>query len=81
MKSSVLRICVTEGGRTPIDMTFAASLTDLLPRLMPVALRRRLDRRSINLPALASEVRARDYAPGEIFRLVEGMQEVRAWLE
>jgi hypothetical protein len=40
-----------------------------------------MDRRSINLPALASEARARDYAPGEIFRLVEGLRVFRAWLE
>jgi hypothetical protein len=81
MKAETLRIAVTDYAETHIDMSFAASVTELLPRLVPTALRRKLDRRSINLPAIAAEARARGLAPGELFRLQDGSKLVRAWLE
>lgn len=81
MKAATLRIAVTERLETHIDMSFTASVTDLLPRLVPAALRRKLDRRSINLPAIAADARARGLVPGELFRLQDGRKLVRAWLE
>ena len=54
---------------------------ELLPRLVPPRLRQKLDRRSINLPAIAAAARASDYAPGDLFRFEEGATVLRAWLE
>jgi hypothetical protein len=81
MRAATLRIAVTEHTETHIDMSFAASVTELLPRLVPSALRRKLVRRSIDLPAIAAEACARGLLPGELFRLQDGPKLVRAWLE
>lgn len=81
MKSENLRIALVENSEPHIDMTFAASVTELLPRLLPPRLRQKLDRRSINLPAIAAAARASDYAPGDLFRFEEGATVLRAWLE
>ncbi|HPA18631.1 MAG TPA: hypothetical protein PLU30_12845 [Verrucomicrobiae bacterium] len=81
MKSSVLHISVTSGDDPTVNLDFTARLTDRLPNLMPTALRRRLDHRAVDLSSLASEARARDYAPGDILRFVEGAQVVHVWLE
>ena len=81
MKAATLRIAVTERTETHIDMSFAASVTEFLQRLVPSALRRKLDRRSINLPAIAAKASERGFVPGELFRLQDGPKLVRAWLE
>lgn len=81
MKAATLRIAVPEQFDTHIDMSFAASVTDLLPRLGPAGLRRKLDRRSSHLPSIAAEAQARGLTPGELFRLWDGRKLVCAWLE
>lgn len=81
MKAQNLRIRMMEAANIRIDMTFAASATELLPLLLPPALRSKLDRRSIHLPSIATAARANDYAPGELFRFEEKRQVVSAWLE
>jgi len=69
MKAQNLRIRMMEATETRIDMTFAASATEFLPLLVPPMLRKKLDRRSIHLPAIATEARSRDYAPGHLFTM------------
>ncbi len=81
MKAQNLRIRMMQAAETRIDMTFAASVTELLPLLLPLSLRQKLDRRSIHLPAIATEAKERGYTPGELFRFEEDAQVVRAWLE
>ena len=81
MKAQNLRIQMMEAAETRIDMTFAASATEFLPLLVPPLLRKKLDRRSIHLPSVATAARASDYAPGKLFRFEEKRQVVSAWLE
>jgi hypothetical protein len=81
MKATSLHLRVTEAAETHIDMTFCASLTEHLPRLLPSALRQKLVRRSIDPVRLAAGAVAGDFPPGELFCMADGPRTVRAWLE
>lgn len=81
MKSESLHIQVTENATTHIDLTFCASLTEHLPRLLPYQIRARLKKRSIDPKAIACQASATGFAPGELFRVTEGTRLLRAWLE
>ena len=81
MKAESLHIQVTELSVTHIDLTFCASLTEHLPRLLPEKIRARLRRRAIDPCAIASQARASGFEPGELFRMAEGPRTLRAWLE
>lgn len=81
MKSEILHIRVVEGDQTHIELTFCASLTEHLPRLLPGALRRKLAGRDIDPACLGAEARANDFPPGELFSFDDGARKVRAWLE
>jgi hypothetical protein len=81
MKAQRLHIRLTEASETPIDLTFCASLTEHLPRLLPEAVRRKLKRGSIDLASVAALAESHNYAPGELFYFSEGPRVLRAWLE
>jgi len=79
--SDRLRIRVTDGGRVKIDVTMAARAAAELPALVPDHLRRKLDQASIDLEALARQVTAGGFQPGELFLLDDGFEAMRVWLE
>ncbi len=81
MKSECLHIQVTENATTHIDLTFCASLTEHLPRLLPRQVQASLKRRSIDPKAIAGHAQAAGFAPGELFRMTDGSKLLRAWLE
>jgi hypothetical protein len=81
MKAEALRFQVSRLGETQIDLTFCASLTENLPRLVPERVRRKLKRRAVDLLQVMEAARARDFAPGELFCVAEGAATFRAWLE
>lgn len=81
MKAESLHIQVTEDAVTHIDLTFCASLTEHLPRLLPVRVRDRLRQRAVDPDAIAHQARAAGFAPGELFHVSDGRRTVRAWLE
>jgi hypothetical protein len=81
MKSECLHIQLTENATTHIDLTFCASLTEHLPRLLPHRVRARLEKRAIDPKAIACQASATGFAPGELFRVTEGGCLLRAWLE
>ena len=81
MRATALHIQLTELSETCIDLTFCASLTEHLPRLLPGPVRRKLQRGAIDLASIARSARAQDYAPGELFCFAEGPRVLRAWLE
>ena len=81
MKSECLHIQLTENATTHIDLTFCASLTEDLPRLLPQRVRARLKKRSIDPKAIACHASANGFAPGELFRVTDGTRLLRAWLE
>ncbi len=81
MKAESLHIRMLESTETRVDLTFCASLTEHLPRLLPKAIRSKLQRGAIDLAAIAQAAEASDYAPGELFCFADGSQVLRAWLE
>lgn len=81
MKAESLHIQVTEHSKTHIDLTFCASLTEHLPRLLPARIRAKLKRRAIDPTAVAGQASARGLVPGELFCVAEGARTLRAWLE
>jgi hypothetical protein len=80
-KARSLHIQVTEKAQTHIDLTFCASLTEYLPRLVPAAVQQKLQRGHINLAMIAESAQDQDYAPGELFSFADGSRVLRAWLE
>ena len=81
MKAESLHIQVTERAVTHIDLTFCASLTEHLPRLLPTRIRARLKKRAIDPRAIARRACATGFEPGELFLLADGPRTLRAWLE
>ncbi len=81
MKAESLHIQVTEDAVTHIDLTFCASLTEHLPRLLPDQIRARLRKRAIDPGAIANRARASGFEAGELFLVAEGQRTLRAWLE
>jgi len=79
--AETLRLLVEENGATKVSLTFGADAVDRLPDLVPHELRDRLAERAVNLTAVADAARRGDYAPGELFSLVDGPKTVRVWLE
>jgi hypothetical protein len=72
---------MTRAAQTHIDMTFCASLTEHLPRLLPGPVRHRLRRRAVDLLRIAADARQREFAPGELFCFADEAMVLRAWLE
>lgn len=81
MKAESLHIRLTEQTLTHIDLTFCASLTEHLPRLLPSRIQAKLKKRAIDPKAIASRATATGCQPGELFCLAEGPHLLRAWLE
>jgi len=76
-----LKIRVREKGRTKVELTCKASGIDYLDGMLSEDIRRRIDARGLDLPRIIAGVRARGYAPGDVFELDEGEKNVRVWLE
>jgi predicted unusual protein kinase regulating ubiquinone biosynthesis (AarF/ABC1/UbiB family) len=76
-----LRIRVSENGCTKAQITYRAAIIDNLKAIIDDELQERIERQGVNLNELVAGVRRRCYAPGEVFRLVEGAKEVVVWLE
>ncbi len=81
MKAESLHIQMTEHAVTQIDLTFCASLTEHLPRLLPTRVRARLRKRDIDPGAIADRARLSGFEPCELFLLADGPRTLRAWLE
>lgn len=81
VKSDRLRIRVSDGGETKVELTFAAVVAARLSDLVPDELRASLEERAIDVEQLAKDAVARDYEPGRLFELTEGSKTVRVWLE
>ena len=81
MKAESLHIQVTDEVMTHIDLTFCASLTEHLPRLLPSRIRARLKRRAIDPAFVGSQAAANGFRPGELFSCADGPRTLRAWLE
>ena len=81
MKSESLRIQVSEGGQTRVELSFAAESAGNLIRLVPPHLRQKLVEHAIDLEAISASAQARDFAPGELFLFTDGARQVRGWLE
>src|ERR1041385_2752962 len=78
VQARTLRIRLNQRAEVCIDMSFAASLTTQLPRLLPVRVRARVERHRIDLPAIAALASRQGFPPGELFRSVEGRRTLRA---
>ena len=81
MKSEKLRIRVTEGNRTKVDLTFGARVTENLPELIPDYLRPKLEQRAIDVSKIAKDAVAGHFEVGELFQLSEGGKTISVWLE
>ncbi len=81
MKAETLHIRMREATQTRIELTFCASLTEHLPKLLPPRVRAKLQQRAIDLNAIARQAEAADYPPSELFCFADGPQVLRAWLE
>ena len=62
-------------------MTFCASLTEHLPRLLPAAVRRKLQQSTVDLARVMAVAQENGYAPGDLFCFEDGPKVLRAWLE
>jgi hypothetical protein len=81
MKATALHIQVTEQSETRVDLTFCATLTEHLPRLLPGPVRRKLQRGAIDLASVAQLAHRRGYVAGELFSFADGPRVLRVWLE
>jgi hypothetical protein len=81
IKAKSLHIQVTEAAETQIDLTFCASLTEHLPRLLPKAVRAKLQKQAINVARITAHAQKQEYDPGELFSFMEGARVLRVWLE
>lgn len=80
MKPETLRVRFSEEEQALIEISFVASFTDRLPANLPVALRRKLDRRSIHLPTTARRVRGRGGSAGVLRQLDAHALVAASWL-
>lgn len=76
-----LRVRVSEGGRTKVDLTFRAAMVEHLADLIPDELQPKLEKLRIDVPELARAAVQRGVVPGALFRLDEEGKEIRVWLE
>ena len=81
MKSEKLRIRVTEGDRTKVDLIFGARITENLPELIPDDLRPKLEQRAIDVSKIARDAVTGHFEAGELFQLSEGGKTISVWLE
>ena len=79
--SDRLRMRVADGGRVKVDVTMEATAAARLASLVPGHLRDKLHRHSIDIDRLVRQVVAGGYQPGDLFRLDDGIETVRVWLE
>ena len=80
-KSKHLRICVTENGKTKVELTFRSVAAENLVDLIPEDLEKKLKDRAVDLEKISRDVVSNEFEPGELFRLEEGSKTVRVWLE
>jgi hypothetical protein len=76
-----LRVRVREAGQVRVELTFRAALAESLPDLVPPELEERLRELRVDVQAIAMDVAAHGFPPGDLFALTEDGKEVRVWLE
>lgn len=79
--STVLRIRVQRHGRIQAELTFKGHLAGELPDLVPPELLPEIERRGIDVGALAQEAARTGFAPAELFRHEYDGKILRVWLE
>ncbi len=76
-----LRVRVEEACHVKVDLTFRASAAEFLSDLIPEDLLEKLRARSIDLDTIVARTVQKQFAPGELFQLLEGTKKVSVWLE
>ncbi|MFT3710141.1 MAG: AarF/UbiB family protein [Archangium sp.] len=81
VRSRSLRVTITRGTQSRVDLTFPAIAAEGLQGLVPPEIVPRLAPRGIDLAALEARAASSEFTPGELFSLVEPDRMVRVWLE
>lgn len=81
MKSELLRIRVSEGPITKVDLTFNARAVDNLEDLVPEEFKDRLEKHTIDLNQVIQDTQKSYYAPGDLIQILDNQKKVRIWLE
>lgn len=81
VRSRSLRVTITRGTQSRVDLTFPAIAAEGLQGLVPPEIVPRLAPRGIDLAALEARAASSEFAPGELFLLSEPDRMVRVWLE
>ncbi|MBX3414254.1 MAG: hypothetical protein KF708_16320 [Pirellulales bacterium] len=76
-----LKLRVQAQGRTKVQLTYPASVIDHLDEIIDARVQELIVRRGVDLRTLVTQVRQRAYAPGDVFELDAGEQQVSVWLE
>ncbi len=79
--ATVMKIRVTENGRTKVELTTLAASIDHLQDLLDEETTQRIQQRGIDLSAVTADVRRRGYAPGPVFDMTEGAKQIAVWLQ
>ena len=79
--SSFLQIRVVKSGVPLVQLTLKAHLASELPELVPPEIIELLPGKGVNIYEIAERATLENFAPGELFSLVEGEKSYRVWLE
>lgn len=79
--SRYLKLRVTAGGRTRVELTQRAANIDNLDSLLDSDLKQRIKRQGLRLDNIVGDVRRRGYTPGPVFAMSEGNKDIKVWLE
>lgn len=81
MRSQSLRVRVSEGNQTRVDLTLPSQAAQYLSNFLPEKVRAKLAARSIDLERVSRDAVHRDFAAGDLFHFDDGPKHVRIWLE
>jgi hypothetical protein len=76
-----LRISVTRGGRTVVQVCFPSYAVLSLADLVPDHVRVRIVAEQVDLEMVAADAASRGCPAGELFAIASGEDGVRAWLD
>jgi len=80
-QSKLLRIRVSERGKTKAEVSFRAAVAENLPDIVPPEIERKLVARGIDVQKIAIDAAIANFPPGELFHLDEEEKQFRVWLE
>jgi hypothetical protein len=80
-KSKHLRVLVSEGNRTRVDVTLAAAATEYLLDLLPETITSIITARGLDVERIRRDAIASGLEPGELFTLEDDGRRVRVWLQ